>query len=140
LTIVGSGPEESRLRAMAGPTVTFAGPVEGEALRNLYRRAIAFVLPGEEDFGIAPVESMACGRPVVALGRGGATETVVPGVTGVLVEEATPHAFAEAMTEVRSRRFDATALRAHAERFGPEAFDRGFGAALDALVAGEAAA
>ncbi len=99
LKIVGTGPELGRLRALAGPSVEFLGALDDDALRAAYRRAQALVLPAEEDFGIAPVESLACGRPVVALGRGGAIETVVPDVTGILVDEDTPEAFAEAMSE-----------------------------------------
>ncbi len=83
LTIAGTGPDEQRLRALAGPLVTFAGHVSDEGLRTLYRGARALILPGQEDFGLSVVEAMACGRPVVALARGGALETVVDGVTGV---------------------------------------------------------
>jgi glycosyltransferase involved in cell wall biosynthesis len=84
LKIVGTGPDEARLRAMAGPTVEFLGAQSDEGLREAYRAAQALVLPGEEDFGIAPIESLACGRPVIALDRGGARETIESGVTGRL--------------------------------------------------------
>jgi glycosyltransferase involved in cell wall biosynthesis len=80
------------------------------------------LLPGEEDFGIAPLEAQACGRPVVALGRGGALETVVPGVTGVLVDGLDPRAFADALTATIDRRFDPAVIRAHTERFGRARF------------------
>ena len=65
---------------------------------TLYRRAALSLLPGEEDFGIVPLEAQACGRPVVALARGGALETVIAGETGMLVDDATPSAFADAIT------------------------------------------
>jgi glycosyltransferase involved in cell wall biosynthesis len=94
-------------------------------LRELYQHATALVLPGEEDFGIAPVEALACGTPVVALGRGGACETIEDGVTGRLVPEATATAFAEAMREVAGRQFDRTVLRARAEPYSAERFDTG---------------
>jgi len=139
LTIVGSGPDEARLRARAGSTVKFAGAVEGPALREHYRRARAVLLPGEEDFGIAPVEAMACGRPVIALGRGGATETVIPGLCGVLVAPGdatnTTNGFLEAMRVFNSADYDSAAIRAHAEQFGIERFESAFRASVDNLVA-----
>jgi glycosyltransferase involved in cell wall biosynthesis len=126
LTIVGTGPDEPRLRAIAGPTVTFAGGVSDEALRTHYRRASALVLPGEEDFGIAPVEAMACGRPVVALGRGGASETVEDGVTGVLVGATSVEAFADGLERVTQMHIDPARLRQRALDFAPDRFDRAF--------------
>ena len=136
LQIVGSGPDEARLRAAAGPTLSFSGRSDDAALRDVFRRAQAVVLPGEEDFGIAPVEALACGRPVVALGRGGACETVAHGMTGLLVDEATPEAFAEAMDEVTRRRFDPALLRSHAEPFAVERFEMAFrGLLADTLTA-----
>ena len=74
---------------MSGPDVTFLGPLSDEHLRDEYQRARALIMPGEEDFGIVPVEAQACGRPVVALGRGGALETVTDSDTGVLFAEPT---------------------------------------------------
>ena len=136
LKIVGSGPDEARLRAQAGSAVAFLGAVEGAALRDLYRQAAAALLPGEEDFGIVPVEAQACGRPVIALGRGGATETVVPGVTGVLVAESGVDAFAAALQSFRADAFDPAAIRAHAETFGTARFEAAFRTAVaDALTA-----
>jgi glycosyltransferase involved in cell wall biosynthesis len=123
LRIVGTGPDEARLRALAGPTVEFLGALSDDALREAYRQAQAFVLPGEEDFGIAPLESMACGRPVVALARGGARETVDDGRTGVLVSESTVDALADGMRQVLTARFDPDTLRAHAETFSRARFD-----------------
>ena len=125
LKVVGTGPDLDRLRAQAGPNVEFAGSLTPDALRQAYRDALGLVLPAEEDFGIAPVESMACGRPVVALGRGGATETVVPGVTGLLVDVADEASFADAMDQVRRTPFDTAALVAHASRFSTEQFEEG---------------
>ena len=76
LVVIGKGPERARLEAMAGPTVRFLGWQPDEVIRDHYRRCRALLFPGEEDFGIVPVEAMACGAPVIALGRGGAAETV----------------------------------------------------------------
>jgi glycosyltransferase involved in cell wall biosynthesis len=123
LRIVGSGPDEARLRASAGPTVDFLGALDDDALRAEFRRAQAVILPGEEDFGIVPVESLACGRPVVAFGRGGACETVAHGTTGVLVDEASPNAFAAAMEEITRRRWDPALLRSRAEPFAVDRFE-----------------
>jgi glycosyltransferase involved in cell wall biosynthesis len=125
LKIVGTGPEHDRLRTLAGPTVKFLGAVDDETLRQAYRRAQAVVLPAAEDFGIVPVESLACGRPVIALARGGATETVVPEV-GILVDEDSPDAFADAMFAAGRRSFDLSAMRARAEMFGRERFESEF--------------
>jgi glycosyltransferase involved in cell wall biosynthesis len=137
LTVVGTGPDEARLRAMAGPEVTFLGGVEASHLRELYRYASALVLPAEEDFGIAPVEAMACGRPVVAFGRGGATETVVSGLTGVLVDAPEADAFADAMDFVRRTKFEATPIATHASGFSLERFEDGLRSTLTRAIASE---
>jgi glycosyltransferase involved in cell wall biosynthesis len=126
LKIVGTGPDAARLRAMADSTVEFTGALGADALRDAYRRAEALVLPAEEDFGIGPAEAMACGRPVVAYGRGGARESVEHGVTGLLVEDEGAAAFAAAMDEVRRRPFDPARLRARAETFSVDRFETGF--------------
>jgi glycosyltransferase involved in cell wall biosynthesis len=124
LKIVGDGPERARLERKAAERrgVTFLGRQPDAAIRDLYRHATVTLLPGEEDFGIVPVEAQACGTPVVALNRGGATETVVNGTTGILVDEPSPRAFADAITHAAQRSFDASAIRAHAERFSRERF------------------
>lgn len=122
LKVIGKGPERARLERLAGPGTEFLGPLPDAEVRGWYRRAAAVLLPGEEDFGIVPVEAQACGRPVVALGKGGAVETVIDGVTGVLVEEATAEAFAEGLRAVRRLAIDPRAVRAHAERFARERF------------------
>jgi glycosyltransferase involved in cell wall biosynthesis len=131
LTIVGDGPERAALERIAGPATTFVGRVPDEVIRGLYRRAAVTILPGEEDFGIVPLEAQACGRPVVALGLGGALETVRDGETGILVGELSPAAFADAIVDAIGRRFDAAAIRAHAEQFSRTRF----GDAMAALVA-----
>ncbi|HMB81467.1 MAG TPA: glycosyltransferase, partial [Vicinamibacterales bacterium] len=107
---------------LAGPDVQFLGRLPDEEIRALYRRAAVTLLPGEEDFGIVPLEAQACGRPVVALGRGGALETIVDGETGILVDESTPQAFAGAIRQALDHRFDAGVIRAHAERFSRARF------------------
>jgi len=135
LKIVGEGPERSALEARAAGTAAFLGRVGDDDLRTLYRRAAVVLLTGEEDFGISPLEAQACGRPVVALGRGGALETVVDGVTGALVAESTGAAFAAAITAVTARTFDSAAIRRHAEQFSRARF----GDEIEAVIREEAA-
>lgn len=134
LKIVGDGPERGRLRRLAGPDVEFLGVRSATELRELYRGAAAFVLAGEEDFGIAPVEAQACGRPVVALARGGTAETVIDGLTGVLVDEPTPAAFADGLARAQRLRFDPATLRQHAQKFSRERFVAELGACLEETV------
>jgi glycosyltransferase involved in cell wall biosynthesis len=122
LTIVGTGPEEARLRALAGPDVRFLGWLPDEHIRTLYRSATATLLPGTEDFGIVPVESQACGTPVVALDDGGARETVIDGETGVLVPEPTAEAFTAGLERAAQVSFDPAAARANALRFSKQEF------------------
>jgi glycosyltransferase involved in cell wall biosynthesis len=102
--------------------VQFLGRVSDADIRELYRHAAVTLLPGEEDFGIVPLEAQACGRPVVALGRGGAVETVLNGETGILVSESTPQAFADGIAQALARTFDAGLIRRHAEGFSRARF------------------
>jgi glycosyltransferase involved in cell wall biosynthesis len=138
LTVVGDGPERSRLETLAGNGIELVGRRTDEEVRALYRTSIATILPGEEDFGIVPVESQACGRPVVALGRGGALDTVVPGVTGVLVPDGSVQALAAGLRTAAAAHWDSAAIRRHAERFSREAFVRGVTCAADELMAAPA--
>ncbi|MYI76016.1 MAG: glycosyltransferase family 4 protein, partial [Acidobacteria bacterium] len=108
--------------ARPGPDVEFMGWRSDEEIRELYRGARGFLLPGEEDFGIAPVEALACGRPVVGLARGGVTETVSDGDTGVLVDEPTAEAFAAGIARAAALRFDAGHIRSQALRFSVSRF------------------
>ena len=132
LTVVGHGPEQARLQALAGPRCEFVGWRSDEDIRDLYSRATAVLLPGIEDFGIVPVEAQACGTPVVALAAGGACETVVEGITGVLVEDPSPQAFADALARVQHTPFDPDEIRRRALRFSRDRFLTSFQAAVDA--------
>jgi len=122
LTIVGSGPERRRLEREAGSKVRFLGYASDAELDRLYRSHAALLFCGEEDFGIVPVEAMARGCPVVALGRGGVTETVEPGVGGVFFTEPSVDAVAAAVETCLQRPWDPAVMQAAAERFGPAAF------------------
>ena len=122
LVLVGDGPERRRLEAMAGPTVRFTGRVDRPTLVDLIRGCHAYLVPGIEDFGIAPVEAMAAGKPVIALAAGGAAETVVNEETGVLFEEATADALSEAILASDGIAFDRAVIRARAEEFSAAAF------------------
>jgi glycosyltransferase involved in cell wall biosynthesis len=144
LVIVGKGEDERRLRALAGPETTFTGWLPDPEVASLYRRARAFLLPGEEDFGIAPLEAMASGRPVVALGKGGALETVIdPGragggaPTGILYESPGAEPLAEALLRLERERasFEPAALRARASGFDRPRFRDQVRAALEAFAA-----
>src|SRR4029453_15743286 len=114
LTVVGDGPERARLEASAGSDVRFLGWCTNEEIRDLYRSTVAALLPGEEDFGIVPLEAQACGRPVIALRCGGALETVIDGETGILVE-AGEEALAEGMHRAAAATWDAEHIRRHAD-------------------------
>jgi glycosyltransferase involved in cell wall biosynthesis len=122
LLLVGDGPEQRRLDAIAGERTRLLGRIGDSELASVYARARALIVPNVEEFGIAAVEAQAAGRPVLALGEGGARETVVDGVTGTLVAGGAAEDFAEAMREVDFTRFDPEAARRNAERFSAGRF------------------
>ncbi|GAC1418969.1 MAG: glycosyltransferase family 4 protein [Candidatus Velthaea sp.] len=121
LVVVGAGPGERDVRQ---PHVDYRGHVTDAELVELMQGARAMIFPGFEDFGMAPVEMMACGRPVVAFGRGGARETVVDGRTGVLSQEQTVEAFVDALQRFEAMTFDSDDIRRHAENYSVEHFTR----------------
>jgi glycosyltransferase involved in cell wall biosynthesis len=122
LTVVGNGPERANLERLTGDGIELAGWRTDEEIRELYRTSIATILPGEEDFGIVPVEAQACGRPAVALGRGGALDTVIDGETGVLFDDTTVDSLAAALTRAAGIPWDSAPIRRHAERFSRARF------------------
>lgn len=124
LIVAGTGPELDRLRAVAGPTVEFRAWISDDDLRVLYQNCRALLFPGEEDFGIVPLEAMASGRPVIAYKSGGALDTVVAGKTGVFFDRQTEADLIAAIAhfETIEKDFNARAIREHAATFGRESF------------------
>lgn len=135
LIVIGGGEMLAALRKRAGPAVTLMGPQPFSVLRHHYARCRALIFPGEEDFGLVPVEAMASGRPVIAYGRGGVTETVRAGVTGLFFKEQTVSALERAVLEFEGMHFDPKKIRAHAETFNADRFTLEFKAAVDRVLA-----
>jgi len=122
LIVIGSGPEEKRLKKLAGPGVSFLGQVSNNEIREHYRSCRALLFPALEDFGITPVEAQACGKPVIALGRGGALDTVIPGLTGVFFSEQTENSLISGIKEFEDRLWDRARIRRHAEKYDRKIF------------------
>jgi glycosyltransferase involved in cell wall biosynthesis len=124
LVIIGSGPRYRTLRRLAGPNASFLGWQQDEILRRYYSESKLLVFPGVEDFGMVPVEAMACGLPVVAFGQGGALESVEEPQTGVFFHEPKAASLAEAVRRALELPFDPQAIRARALRFSRTSFVR----------------
>lgn len=124
LLIAGSGRDRERLEAMAGPTIEFLGYVPDADLPDLLARCRAFMFPGEEDFGIAPIQAMAAGRPVIAYAAGGALDTVIPGKTGVLFAEQSVPAIIAAVEAFEAERVDSHLIQQHAAQFDTAVFQQ----------------
>ncbi len=124
LVVIGEGPERGRIQAKAGANVECLGYQPLEVVRTYMQRARAFVFAAQEDFGIVSVEAQACGTPVIAYGRGGSTETVIPGETGLWFPEQTVASLLEALKIFESAPlpFSVTTLRQHAEQFAAPRF------------------
>jgi glycosyltransferase involved in cell wall biosynthesis len=135
LLIAGSGRETERLKKLAGPTVEFLGRVPEEQLSSLYARCQAFLFPGEEDFGLTPLEANAAGRPVIAYKAGGTLDTVVPGVSGEYFTEQTVDNLAAALTAFNPDAYDPKRIRSHAETFDTKVFRERFGAFVERSMA-----
>ena len=108
----------------AGPTITFAGRASDEELERIAHQSEAFLFPGEEDFGISPVEAMAAGLPVIAYKSGGALDYVVEGETGVFFEEQTAASLAEAIKKLSSTKFDSGVISKKSEYFSENVFQK----------------
>lgn len=124
LVVIGDGPDRARLEAMAGPTVTFLGRAPDEVVNRHASRCRALLFPGEEDFGMVPLEINASGRPVIAFYGGGAMETVLDGETGVFFREANADSLSEAILRFESMTFNPQRIRSHAEGYDTTVFRR----------------
>jgi glycosyltransferase involved in cell wall biosynthesis len=126
LIVIGGGPDRARLESLAGPTVVFKGRLPDNEVNDYIARCQALLFPGEEDFGLTPLEVASAGKPTVAFRGGGALETIVPHVTGVLFDRDTAASVASAIEEVEGTDWSPTALRRHASRFDRTVFHRRF--------------
>jgi len=135
LLVVGDGPLRERLlRRVRNPRIEFLGTVTDDELRVLYQNARALIFPALEDFGLVPVEAMACGTPVIGLGQGGCAESVIDGVTGVLFPEPTIAALDNALDRFREIAFDRAVIRERARVFDTSVFARKMRQAVESCV------
>jgi glycosyltransferase involved in cell wall biosynthesis len=125
LVIVGSGPEEKRLKRMAPPNVSFLGRAKHEELKQYYATARALLFPGKEDFGIVPVEAQSLGCPVIAFGEGGVLDTVIHKKTGILYNEQSSEGLRKAILEHEETRYKAADFHKNVRRFTDRAFKKG---------------
>lgn len=138
LVVVGDGRDMARLRALAGPTVRFLGALPEREKRAVVAGSLALLVPGVEDFGMAPVEANAAGTPVVAVAGGGVLDSQVEGLSAVLVREQTPEALLAGMRAAKTRAWQAEAMHEHAQRFGVPAFERRLRAEVAGLMVASA--
>jgi len=131
LTIVGEGPERKRLESISGSTIRFHGYASQEQLKELYSSAKATIFPGDEDFGLVPLESMACCTPVIAYRSGGAIETIVENETGVFFDEPTAESLANVLKKFDPNNFSAETCRNQARKFSREKFETGIRDAIN---------
>lgn len=117
LIIIGDGPEREKLQKMANSNIKFLGRISDKEVKKYYAKCIAFIFPGEEDFGITPLEAQASGRPVIAFGKGGVLDSVIDGVTGIFFKEQNKESLKEAIIKFKDMKFDKNAIRKHAETF-----------------------
>ncbi len=137
LVVIGGGEMLRELRSMAGPHIKLLGPQPFEVLKHHYARCQALIFPGEEDFGIVPVEAMASGRPVIAYGKGGATETVIDGVTGTSSTSNPSRRFIDAIQRCRTIGVEPERLVRRAADFGAGRFADEISRFVDGVLARE---
>ena len=124
LVIIGGGRDLERLKRMAGPTIRFLGKLPDEEVLHYYTHCRAFIFPGEEDFGITPLEAQACGRPVIAYGAGGALATIVDGITGIFFREQTVKSLTTVLASFNEQMFNPYVIHNHALEFDIPRFRR----------------
>lgn len=134
LIIVGEGPDRGRLQSLAGPTVEFRDYAPHEEVRRLYASSKAVLFPGDEDFGLVPLEAMACGTPVVAFRSGGALETMIDGETGEFFNEPTWESLEQAMKKFEQKKYSKETLLAQAKKFSRAQFETGIRKAVELLM------
>jgi len=133
LRLIGSGSEEEKLKKIAGENIKFLGRASDDVLRKNLESAKAVIFPSEEDFGIVPVEALACGTPVIAFGVGGAKETVIEGVTGEFFLEQTPESLIEIVKKFDPTKYKFANLRTRAEEFSNEIFAKKFSSTVEKM-------
>ncbi|MFA5779117.1 MAG: glycosyltransferase [Elusimicrobiota bacterium] len=122
LKIIGSGQDEKKLKRIAGKNIEFLGWRNNDELRKYYQNCRAVIFPGEEDFGIVPVEAQACGKPVIAYKKGGVLETMIDGKTGIFFNEQTAESLSASVLKFENMKFNSREVREPAERFGRKKF------------------
>lgn len=122
LVIIGNGPQYEYIKSIAKSNITLLGRQPDAVIKEYYSKCRAFIFPGEEDFGITPLEAQASGRPVIAYGRGGALETVIGGDTGLFFPEQTVESLKDAVTKFEGMEFDKYKIRQHALKFDESVF------------------
>ncbi len=131
LVVIGDGPENRRLRSLAGPTITFITDANDDDVVSSFKKATAFIFPGLDDFGITPVEAMAAGTPVIAYKAGGALDYVLPNRTGLFFDKQTSASLEKVLHEFDSEKFTSSDVKKEAERFGTEVFKKSITQYLD---------
>lgn len=138
LVIIGDGPDMARLKRLAGPSIDFLGFKPDEVVKEYLENCRAFIFPGEEDFGIAPLEAMACGKPVLGYRKGGLTETLIEGKTGQFFEEATVESMEAGLTQllINETEYSAEEIAKHASQFSEKAFKKAVKSAAERVMMG----
>lgn len=138
LVIIGDGNDRSRLERMAAANIDFLGFKSDGVVKEYLENCRAFIFPGEEDFGIAPVEAMACGKPVLAFRKGGLTETMIEGITGEFFNEQSLESMEEALTQmlINEKRYNSKTIASHAKKYSVENFKKAMKKVIeDAIMA-----
>lgn len=134
LTVIGGGPDNARLKSLAGPSVTFLGRISDQELEREFASAQALIFPGLDDFGITAVEAIAAGTPVIAYKAGGALDYVIPGQTGEFFEKQTVESLCKALQAFKPKAYDPSTVSKHAENFSNEKFQSTFSAYISAVA------